>query len=321
MKKYTILVTGVGAIIGYGIINSIRKSRYDVKIIGMDIYDDAIGKEWCDEFVQAPLAYSDMYLDFFINIIEKYNIDLVMFGTEQEIYRLNSYKTKLGGIYNKLVINNDVILQLSIDKWRTYQFLIENHFEAIPSYIDGEYEKLKESLGSPFLLKPRSSYASKGIVKIENETDFNYWRPKAKEQFMVQEIVGDNEHEYTVAIFGFGNGESTRPIVMKRKLSQEGATVKASVEMIPELELLVSRLTHLLKPIGPTNYQFRYHKEKYLLLEVNPRISSSSSIRTAFGYNEVEMCIQFFCEGKRPEVDDIKRGVAIRYISDCIKYL
>lgn len=46
----TILVTGVGAIIGYGIIRSLHVSQYPVKIVGMDIYSDAIGQKWCDVF-------------------------------------------------------------------------------------------------------------------------------------------------------------------------------------------------------------------------------------------------------------------------------
>lgn len=321
MLKYNILVTGVGAIIGYGIINSLRKCKYDVYIIGMDIYEDAIGQQWCDKFIKAPLAYSAEYLDFLISSMEKYQIDLVMFGTEQEIYKVNSSKNFLGEYYKKLVVNNDMLLQLSKDKWKTYCFLKDNDMEAIPSAINGNYMELANRLGIPFLLKPRSSYASKGIVKIENEIDFNYWKPRAQEQFMVQEIVGDVNHEYTVATFGFGNGSCIKPIVMRRKLSQTGATEKAMIQVMPELESMVIKLTEISKAIGPTNYQFRYHKGNCLLLEVNPRISSSTSIRAAFGYNESEMCIEYFCEGKRPKSPKIKQGEAIRYISDCINYL
>ena len=39
-KDIRVLVTGVGAIIGYGIIKSLRQSDYSVYIVGMDIYDD-----------------------------------------------------------------------------------------------------------------------------------------------------------------------------------------------------------------------------------------------------------------------------------------
>ena len=44
-----VLVTGVGAIIGYGIINSLKmQNEYPIRIVGMDIYDDAYGQFLCD---------------------------------------------------------------------------------------------------------------------------------------------------------------------------------------------------------------------------------------------------------------------------------
>ena len=87
MRRYNILVTGVGAIIGYGIISSLRKSRYDCFIVGMDIYDDAAGQVWCDVFLQAIPAADENYIAFLKQVIDEYHIDLVFFGTEQEIQK------------------------------------------------------------------------------------------------------------------------------------------------------------------------------------------------------------------------------------------
>lgn len=319
MRKYNILITGVGAIIGYGLINSLRNSKYDVHIVGMDIYDDAYGQYICDEFIQAIPASAAEYPIFVKNIIKERNIDLVMFGTEQEIHRLIQEREVMGEDYDKLVINNQTVVEMSNDKWDTYEFLIKNNLEAIPSYIEGEYEELVAKIGTPFLLKPRRSYASKGIEKIHNQEEFEFYRKRVGDQFMVQPIVGDVEHEYTVATFGLGDGSCVRPIIMKRKLSQEGATAKATVMDSKEIEEQVCKLVELLRPVGPTNFQFRYHDGKYLLLETNPRISSSTSLRAAFGYNEAEMCIDFFVNKERPKDAQIKKGSAVRYIADCVQ--
>lgn len=318
MKRYNVLVTGVGAIIGYGIIQSLRKSKYDVHVVGMDIYDDAYGQYLCDEFIQAIPAVAADYPFFLKNIIKEKHIDLVMFGTEQEIYRLIDEKDVLQEEYKKLVINNREILGLASDKWKTHEFLVKNGFKAIPTYIEGEFEALSAALGTPFLLKPRKSYASKGIEKIHDAEEFDFFRKRVGEQFMVQKIVGDAEHEYTIATFGFGDGTCIKPIMLKRKLSQEGATAKAKVMYSEEAEALVYRMTELLKPVGPTNFQFRYDNGKYLLLETNPRISSSTSLRTAFGYNEAEMCVEYFVEHIRPQAATIRKGTAVRYIADYV---
>lgn len=321
-KKYNILVTGVGAIIGYGIIKSIRRSEIDAKIIGMDIYSDAVGQEWCDKFIQAKYAVDPEYITFLEEIIDENKVDLVFFGTEQEIYRVGLEKEKLGRYAKKMVINKVQLLELSKDKWKTYQFLIENNMKeyAIPSVIQGDYKQLKSKFGSSFMLKPRSSYASKGIVLVNNEEEFAFYKKRMADNFMAQPIVGDMEHEYTVGVFGLGEGEYIGPIIMKRKLSQEGATSKAEVVFDDLFEKVIEKLVKVLKPLGPTNLQFRKHEGNYVLLEINPRISSSTSVRAALGYNESLMSVRYFLEN-RIEKPKIVCGKAVRFIDEVISVL
>ena len=320
MRKYNILVTGIGAIIGYGVIHSLRKSRYDTNIIGIDIFEDAVGQVWCDNFIQAKLAADPDYISFLKNIIDNHKIDLVFFGTEQEIQKCYQSKQELGEYYKKLVINNDNIIELSEDKWLTGKFLKDNGLNAIPASITANFEQAEQMFGLPLLMKPRKSYASKGIMKVSTKSEFNKWQEEYADQFMVQQLIGDEEHEYTAATFGFNDGSCIKPIILRRKLSKAGATDKAFVETIPELEEEIYRITKILKPLGPTNYQFRKHNGKYYLLEINPRISSSTSIRTAFGYNESEMCVKYFLEGIKPESCKIRQGRAIRYITETVEY-
>lgn len=320
MRKYNVLVTGIGAIIGYGIISSLKKSKYDCNIIGMDIYIEAAGQVWCDKFIQSILAADEKYVDFLIKIIKENNIDLVFFGTEQEIKKCYDNKEKLGDYYSKLVINSDYLIKLADDKWSTNEFLVKNNFDYIPSSIDYDFHKAYQEFGLPLLLKPRRSYASKGIIAVETEKEFTSWRNEQGEQFMVQKLVGDKDHEYTASVFGFGDGTSTKPIIMRRKLSRFGATDYAEVQNNEKITNEITDLVKALKPVGPTNFQFRLDSGRYLLLEVNPRISSSTSIRTAFGYNEAEMCIEYFLEGRKPENRKIKLGRAFRYITEAIEY-
>lgn len=320
MRKYNILVTGVGAIIGYGVIASLRKSKFDCNIIGMDIFYDAAGQVWCDEFVQSILAADEEYISFLKKQIDKYDIDLVFFGTEQEIKKCYECQEELGEYYKKLVINKDNLIELTEDKWDTTCFLKDNGLKYIPSSITASYEEAKDEFGLPLLMKPRRSYASKGVSKVNSKEEFDSWKEEYADQFMVQKLIGDEEHEYTAATFGFGDGTCIKPIVMKRKLSKAGATDKAVVMPIPQIESEIRKMVKVLKPLGPTNFQFRLDGEQFLLLEINPRISSSTSIRTAFGYNEAEMCIGYFVEGIRPVDRELKTGRAYRYIADLVEY-
>lgn len=322
---YSVLVTGVGAIIGYGVLRSLRMSGYGFKVIGTDIYPDAVGRQWCDKFVQVPRTDSSNFAEKFTEIISSNNIDIVIPAIEQDVSHLSSNRQFFKCSNVALCLNQSELIRISDDKWLMHQELEQLGLLTIKTEIDGSFEELSEILGLPFLLKPRRSYASKGILKISDELDFNYWRKKLGSNFMVQEIVGSDDSEYTVASFGFGDGTTSETIILRRKLSGEGATAKAWVvpnesEIGQALSLFVNRLAIHFKPVGPTNYQFRYHNDQPMLLEINPRISSSTSIRASFGFNEAKMCLDFFLEKKRPQPIKILMGSALRYIEDCIEY-
>lgn len=319
MKHVNALVTGVGTIIGYGIINSLRQSKYNVHIVGMDMNPDAVGKHWSDEFVIAEPASSDKYIDFLKRTIDDYKIDIVILGIEQDMNRISACREELGEYMNKIVINTENVINLMNDKWYTFEYLTANGLPAIDSTLEGDYNMLREYFGGDFLVKPRRSYSSRGIKVIKEEVTFNYYKFLIGNQFMAQRVVGDNEHEYTAAAFCYGNGKCSKSIILKRKLSFEGSTLSAEVVDCKPIEESIIKLTELLKPLGPTNFQYRVEGDTAYLLEINPRVSSSTSLRTAFGYNEAEMAIEFFVEKKSDLNPDIKKGKAVRYISDFVE--
>ena len=318
----TILVTGVGAIIGYGIIRSLRASRFPVRIVGMDIYADAVGQRWCDVFEQAVRADQPGYGEHVAGLIRRHSVDLVIPGIEQDVHRLavDRLLTPLAETNARYALNDPELIRIAADKWLTHLELVKAGFPVIGTCIDGNFHDLVQRFGCPLLMKPRRSYASKGIQRLTTEADFLYWKDKLGEEFMVQEIVGDLQSEYTAGAFGLGDGTLTQQIVFQRVLSSDGSTAKARVRRIPELETRVEQLAKRFRPDGPTNFQFRYHRGEYLLLEINPRISSSASLRTAFGFNEAEMCVEYYLEGLIPPTRTLRAGSAARFIEDWVIY-
>jgi carbamoyl-phosphate synthase large subunit len=319
---HTILVTGVGAIIGYGIIRSLRASRFPVRIVGMDIYPDAVGQRWCDVFEQAVRADQPGYGEHVAGLIRRHSVDLVIPGIEQDVHRLavDRLLPPLAETNARFALNNPELIRIAADKWLTHLELVEAGFPVIGTCVDGNFQDLVKRFGCPLLMKPRRSYASKGIQRLTTEADFLYWKEKLGEEFMVQEIVGDLQSEYTVGAFGLGDGTLTQQIVFQRVLSSDGSTAKAGVRCIPELETRVEQLAKRFRPDGPTNFQFRFHRGEYLLLEINPRISSSTSLRTAFAFNEAEMCVEYYLEGVTPPTRTLRAGSAARFIEDWVTY-
>lgn len=316
-----VMVTGVGAIIGYGVLRSLRKSDFDVNLIGADIFPDAVGQAWTDKFVVAPLTSSDGYLAWLEKTIIENRVDLLIPGIEQDVHHFSEHRDFFGEIPVKVVLNDQRLITLTRDKWLMYKELATIGSDAkIDSYLDGDFETFSRELGLPFFLKPRRSYASKGLVRVNNENDFSVSEQKLGHHLMAQPIIGMDDEEYTVAVFGDGLGGVLASIALNRRLAADGSTAKAWVKHHEGLTEVVNSLCNHFKPVGPTNLQFRKDRDNWKLLEINPRISSTTSLRTAFGYNEGEMCIKYFIKDEKITQPEIMSGFAVRYIEDCVIY-
>lgn len=311
------LVTGVGAIIGYGVVNSLRLGRYPLKIVGLDIHAHAVGQYWCDAFERSVPVADPGYIHFLRDVVARHRIDLVIPGIEQDVSFLSRNRAAFAETGARLALNDAELIALSDDKWLTREALLKLDLPAIDSVLDGSFDEIAARLGVPFLVKPRRSHASKGIAYARDADDLAYSRRKLGDNFMAQRIVGDSDSEFTASLFGWGDGGASRKMVLQRWLAQDGSTVRARVAEEPEVEAQMDALTRAFRPVGPTNFQFRREpRGRSLLLEVNPRLSSATSLRRAFGMNEAEMCVAYYLDGERPNFAGPRQGSAVRYIED-----
>jgi len=311
----TILVSGASGIVGYGILKSLKGLNYT--LIGTTIYEDSAAPAFCDIFEIAPKTCEPNYMDWLMQIIKKYRVDMIIPGIEADVAAWNEAREELKKSETFALLNNPQLIELCADKWLFYQKLKENDFKySIPTSINPEFTQFE----LPFLLKPRRGFASKGIVKVENKETFEKNKDKIGEIFMLQPIVGNNDEEYTVSAFFDRESVLKAYIALKRKLSSEGCTDRAETVELYEAKTVIDELAKIFKPVGPTNFQFRKTRDGLKLLEINPRISSATSIRTAFGYNETLMSIEYFLDSKTIKQPAIKKGRAVRYTEDLIFY-
>jgi carbamoyl-phosphate synthase large subunit len=316
-KPITVLITGVGAIIGYGLINSLRKSKYECRIIGIDIFHDAVGQKWCDTFIQGVRADSEDFIPFINNIVENEKVDLLIPGIEQDLKTLIDNFERLNHTA-KYSLNNKALYQTFDDKKLTYKFL-EGIADLIPyvDYSENLFEEAKEKFGLPFILKQDISYASKGVALINEKKDFDFYIDRFGSGCMAQQKLDIKNREYTCALFGLGDGTFVNPISLRRELSQEGATKKAlNVKVDDTLLGTMEKICQKCQFEGPTNLQFIEYEGKYLLLEINGRVSSSTSMRELFGVNEAEMCVDYYLNDREPETKVQRYGTIMRYIGD-----
>lgn len=318
----SILVSGASGIVGYGILRSLRKSGMQLNLIGTTIYSDSVANGFCDVFELAPLTSDEGYLSWLRRVIEKHRIDLLIPGIDADMYKWNECKDEIEKTGVAVVMNNKNLINLCSDKWLFYEALekIKSPL-AIASSLSAEYNDLVKRFGLPFLIKPRKGFGSKGIVRIHNQADFLLHSQSIGSALMVQPIVGTDDEEFTTSAFCNGIGSFFCYMTLKRKLSKDGFTEKAEVVELEGIHQALERLCEYFTPIGPTNFQFRLHHGELKLLEINPRVSSSTSIRTSFGYNESMMAVDYFINKKEPDQPIIRKGRAVRYVEDFIFFV
>ncbi len=319
MKR--VLVSGASGIVGYGVLRSLRQAGQPCFMVGSSIYDDSVAPAFCDVFEQAPPTSAPEYLDWLLATLLRHHIDLLIPGIEIDMYHWVEHVTEIRSTGALPLLNMPELITLCKDKWAFYQRLTATGVTcAIESSLEQDFSMLVAQLGLPFLLKPRRGFGSKGIVRVTSEAVFQKYRADIGPLLMAQPIVGNDEEEFTISAFCDGRGGYFASMTLRRKLSREGFTDKAEVSDTAEFVPAMNELCRLFRPLGPTNFQFRRCADGPKLLEINPRISSSTSIRTAFGYNESAMALDYFLNQRNPMQPALRRGRAVRYTDEQIFY-
>lgn len=312
---YNVLVSGASGIVGYGILRNLR--CVPCKTIGTTIYRVSPADCFADAVEIIPRTSDTEYFIKLSEIIKDYNVDIIIPGIEADMIAWNDNRDILANTGAFLLLNRKGLIDICVDKWMLYSVLRDNRINC---RIESSIDPCGDVFNPPFIVKPRRGYGSKGVVKIETTGQFLDYKDKIGSELMMQELVGDDENEYTVSAF-FDELSCLRAMIaMRRKLSPAGFTEIAETVDENQFRSVVEELASLLKPVGPTNFQFRKHKGEWKLLEINPRISSSTSLKSAFGYNEVKMSIEYFLDKKRIDYPKIRHGRAIRYMEDFVVY-
>jgi len=316
-KPHCVLVSGVGAVIGYGVIKSLRMSRLPLRIIGIDTDPRAVGFRFADLGLRCPFVRSKGYYDFLARLCRRERVSLIIPAIEQDVeFHMRRGEELRRETGTAISLNTLGAYTIARDKWETYRFLVRNRIPTPRTALLGEEGRGIGSFRFPLLIKPRMGQSGKGIVRIETREEMEYWGRKSL-GCILQEHIGREEEEYTAGVFGKGDGRFAGPIVLKRKLLY-GSTFEAEINEFPRVSSVVERVAKSLKPVGPTNIQVRVDRGVAKVLEINPRVSSSCSIKAAFGFNEPEMSVRFFVLGRKDFRPKPKKGIAVRYIEDLI---
>ena len=312
MQNKNILVTGVGGDIGQSILKCLRDCCVNVslKIIGCDVDCYAAARAEVDNFFVAPYAnQQDEFIEFLKNIIEKEKIDYIIPTVEKEIMVLDNRRASCPEEC-KMLIHSSYIINTFFDKYATAKFLETNGFPCPRTY------RIEDYLGEirfPLMLKPRFGCGGKGIEIVNDKEELDFLKTRRKD-FIVQEMIGGAEEEFTVCVFS--NGTDTHSISFKRLLGYGSLSKVAKLSNDMVLLDLAKEIASAINLRGSLNIQVRKTDAGYMIFEINPRFSSTVYIRYYFGFRDVEWWLSLYERRKVEYVQKYKSGVGVRKLNE-----
>jgi carbamoyl-phosphate synthase large subunit len=327
-------ITGTGSLIGQAILKCIRLSELlpQMYLVGFDYFTETIGSYWCHKNYILPDFYKKkvtekVWLDSLMQCITDENLEILFIGVDFELPLLANYQQEILEKTNcRVIVSDNEVIKIGNDKYLTYQFLKHNDLYYPETYLFAEFEdKINEIIEEkeinnlfPFIIKPRIGARSVGVSILKNINDF-YEKTKNinKEEFIIQELVGDNDTEFTCGVL-CSNDVLRGKIALKRTL-KEGNTAKASFIKTQTPDILleyIEKIAEKLKPNGVVNLQIRIDKMGIpKLFEINSRHSGTTYMRALLGYNEVDYLIRHHLGLPLSELE-AQEGQVIRFYEE-----
>jgi carbamoyl-phosphate synthase large subunit len=302
MKK--ILVTGIGGVVGQGILRNIRGMARDLEIVGVNIVRVSAGNHLCDAVYEVPYAYDPHYIDAIRSIVERENVGLIIPSTDYESYYLGVAKDQLPC---PVACSPAEITKFCLDKYLNYQAFAKYGIpfaeSLLPSEYNGQFGKT--------VVKPREGRGSRNInIDPKDPAAFD-------DTYLVQKFLEGPEITTTVYVTREGGIHGMITFVRELEL---GNTAKAEVVVQYDDALLaiVKKMLEHYKFAGSFNIQSRVTTEGIIPFEINCRISGTNSVRSQFGFNDVAYTVQELLLNEAPTRPRITRGSALRVILDII---
>ena len=251
-----------------------------------------------DKHYIVPRIDNERYLETILTICKDNRIKVVLSLIDPELSLLAKHKQKFLDIGVLPIVSDYEVVEMCFDKYSMYQFLVQNGFKTIRSYIQKEdfYKDIENGIVTfPVFVKPVRGSASininKASSKEEVEVLFNRF-----DNLMIQEFMDGTEYGADVYI-DMISGEPVA-IFTKEKLRMRAGETDKSVSI--KDKKLFQLIEDLVKKVGFKGIIdidiFKVNGE-YYISEVNPRFGGGYPHAYECGVNVPKMIINNI-EGK-----------------------
>lgn len=324
-----VLVTGVGGqSVGHQVLHalSLKPDVYEVTTADADPF--SFGLYASPRRCLLPWASADDYLPAVLRLVKKNGIQVVIPGTEPELYRLAQHHEELRAAGCVLLANPTEVAAICSHKGRMDAWLGAHGFRTPRTASADTWRRLADEVGFPLVGKPASDTGGSRNVKllVSREEVERYISDMNGADVLLQEYVADGDSEYTVGVMVSREGAVIDSIVLHRKLVGMSLGTKRRhgdalytlstgysqgfIVKHPVIQRRCEELALAIGARGPMNIQLRFVDGDISVFEVHPRFSGTTSIRASAGFNEPDVLIRNFLFGERIGRLDYRHNVA-----------
>lgn len=311
MNNLTILLSAAGSPTMPGLLRCFRDNgERNIRIVGMDMAEDASIKQLVDVFYHVPAVTEKRYCDRVLEICKKEKIDIYFPNISAEIEIVSKRKDDFFKIGTILSVSGLGSINIANNKLRLYEFLQSKGIE-VPKYYGihsiEDFHNACRYLGypdTPVCLKIVNGSGSRGVRIIDatknryrifvNEkpnTFFSTYEDMVEilneadnfpEMLMVKYLPGN---EYTVDLLA-ENGEVLYMVGRENTVSLMSIAQESVVQADEEAYEMSKKIVSALMLDGNIGFDFmRDINGKPVLMDLNPRITATVSIIAAAGIN------------------------------------
>ncbi|WP_158848837.1 ATP-grasp domain-containing protein [Algibacter sp. L1A34] len=284
-------------------------------VIAADMQANAPALVDADISVTVPSIFSDNYISKLKNICIAHKVDAIISLNDLELPILSKHKNEFKKIGTKIIISDELVIDIAFDKWKTYQFLTSNKLLSPKTYIDLS-ETLKDleanKINFPLVLKPRWGSASIGVDVVENKEELmlSYKLLEIKlsrsilnsasfvdinSAILIQEKVGGKEFGMDILNDFDGNYYGS---FIREKLSMRcGETDKAKSIISTEISKIGEVVSENLRHIGTLDCDVFVDGNKIYVLEFNPRFGGGYPFSHEAGINTAAIYVEWIKGG------------------------
>ena len=278
-----ILLSGAGGVYVKELIKRLDRKLFD-QIVIVDTDFKSLKKIEADYKYQVPLGNKKNFLPKILKIINKHNIRVLVSVVDEELQNILSIKKS--DLF--LLQPNSFFTKICLDKFKLCTELYKKKINAFNTY---ELKDYRGEFGYPIILKPKVGRGSRGVHAIKNETEYKKILKKInnKKNIIVQKKTIGDEYTVSVVVNHKNNDYSIIPkkIILKKSYTRKAITKKNKF-VIKKCEEIIKSF----KPSGPFNVQCIAKNNKVEIFEINPRLSTSSTLTSAAGVNEINILVK-----------------------------